>query len=298
MSEELTPEELQQLQPFVTNLDGNIFVLKNLPEVVKGALFSRYSRSTLGVRKLLVKEFLPQIHHGLDVESEELAKQAVDFYDRVLDGYGDDSIAELGGAHLALENISILATKVIQDARIGGSPLEKSTRYVNFTKQISGNFYQPQQILQSSFHDQYFRACQLLFATYQHLFQQLFSWFCKYPSRKEAQQTNIKALERAAKAKTFDLIRGLLPAATLTNMGVFGNGRFFETILMKMRCSELQEVQDIAQNSFLELNKAIPSFVRRAETDHRHFASFHAFYEKSQKILQKFAKPQNHCCCF
>ena len=292
MSDDFHLEHLKTLRLFVTNPEGNIFVLKNLPEVVKGALFSRYSRSSLGVKELLIKEFLPQLSRNLeeDFESESLANEAVAFYDRVLDGYGDDSIAELGGAHLALENISILATKTIQDARIGGSPLEKSTRYVDFTQNIQGRnlFHTPQNIAQSSFNTQYLNACQLLFKTYQELFQQLFQQLFQHESKQKSQKHSIKALERAIKAKTYDLIRGLLPASTLTNMGVFGNGRFFETLLMKMRCSELKEIHDIAKQSFTELNKAIPSFVRRAEPSHRHFIGFQSFLTESQGVLNKF----------
>ena len=143
-NEVFTPEEQVILSSYVTNTDRSIFVLTNLPEVIKGALFSRYSRSTLGLRTLLLRDFIQEkesrfsdIQTGSNqsdsVKKTELAiESAQKFYDRILDGYGDDSIGELGGAHLALENISILATKTVEDARIGGSPLEKSTRYVTF----------------------------------------------------------------------------------------------------------------------------------------------------------------------
>ena len=89
-------------------------------------------------------------------ETELAIESAQNFYDRILDGYGDDSIGELGGAHLALENISILATKTVEDSRIGGSPLEKSTRYVTFAEKITGlsgneefRFYQEPTLLNS-----------------------------------------------------------------------------------------------------------------------------------------------------
>ena len=143
-NEVFTPEEQVILSSYVTNTDRSVFVLTNLPEVIKGALFSRYSRSTLGLRTLLLRDFIQEkesrfsdIQTGSNqsdsVKKTELAiESAQKFYDRILDGYGDDSIGELGGAHLALENISILATKTVEDARIGGSPLEKSTRYVTF----------------------------------------------------------------------------------------------------------------------------------------------------------------------
>ena len=145
-NEVFTPEEQVILSSYVTNTDRSVFVLTNLPEVIKGALFSRYSRSTLGLRTLLLRDFIQEKESGFpdmqtgsnqsnSAKKTELAiEYAQKFYDRILDGYGDDSIGELGGAHLALENISILATKTVEDARIGGSPLEKSTRYVTFAE--------------------------------------------------------------------------------------------------------------------------------------------------------------------
>ncbi|NGX28788.1 MAG: hypothetical protein K940chlam1_00975, partial [Candidatus Anoxychlamydiales bacterium] len=111
-----TKEELLVLQKYVSNTNSNVFVLRNLPEVIKGALFSRYSRSSLGLRKLLLKEFiqnedlsineLTESHNSLENQILQIQK-AQNFYDRILDGFGDDSIGELGGAHLALEKISI-----------------------------------------------------------------------------------------------------------------------------------------------------------------------------------------------
>ena len=146
---EFTDEQVHLLKHFVSNTEKNVFVLRNLPEVIKGALFSRYSRSTLGLRSLLLKEFIQNEDEtsfgaiaGLRKteegnEEQMLAiKKAQSFYDRILDGYGDDSIGELGGAHLALENVSMIAAKVIEDSRLGGSPLEKSTRYIYFDTEI------------------------------------------------------------------------------------------------------------------------------------------------------------------
>ena len=139
--EELSEKQIEILKQFVTNTDSNIFVLRNLPEVIKGALFSRYSRSMLGLRSLLLKDFIlneetnfEQIASAPNDHDDQVMaiQKAQNFYDRILDGYGDDSIGELGGAHLAVENISMLAAKEIEDGRIGGSPLEKSTRYIYF----------------------------------------------------------------------------------------------------------------------------------------------------------------------
>ena len=102
MSEEFTPEEQQILSQFFTNLDKDVFCLINLPEVVKGALFSRYSRSSNSLRKVLLKEFIQMpgvglqdiIDNKVDAQRQFVAIQkAEEFYDRILVGFGDDSVA-------------------------------------------------------------------------------------------------------------------------------------------------------------------------------------------------------------
>src|SRR5438105_15590196 len=137
---EFSAAESSLLGRYFTNLDRPVFALRNLPEVVKGALFSRYSRTEKSLRRVLVDEFLDQPGSGMDPRArhgpDELvnAERAEDFYQRVLVGYGDDSVAELAGAHVAVERVSTLAAKALEDSRIGISPLEKSTRYVRFDR--------------------------------------------------------------------------------------------------------------------------------------------------------------------
>ena len=148
--EEFSERERQLLAPYVSNLDRQVFALIGLPEVVKGALFSRYSRTGKSLRRVLLDEFMLSEESGL---KEALTKRTADpgtdpvqtrkaeeFYERVLVGYGDDSVAELAGAHLAIEDISIIATKVLEDSRLGLSPLEKSTRYVYFDNKREGKW--------------------------------------------------------------------------------------------------------------------------------------------------------------
>src|ERR1700704_4198664 len=171
--EEFSPSQIKTLERFVTNTRSSIFVLRNLPEVIKGALFSRYSRSSLGLRSLLLKDFILNeetafgaisgAQSGVERDETETEdqimaiKKAQNFYDRILDGYGDDSIGELGGAHLALENISLLAAKNIEDCRLGGSPQEKSTRYIYFDQKFQGEylFYREPILMTSAYRDLY-----------------------------------------------------------------------------------------------------------------------------------------------
>src|SRR6267378_6844422 len=137
---EFTSAESAVLARYFTNLDRPVFALRNLPEVVKGALFSRYSRTEKSLRRVLLDEFINEPDSGFQhlsgTQSDDMVavRRAEEFYERVLVGYGDDSVAELAGAHVALERVSTLAAKALEDSRIGISPLEKSTRYVRFDR--------------------------------------------------------------------------------------------------------------------------------------------------------------------
>lgn len=303
--EEFTENQLKILKRYVTNPSGHIFVLRNLPEVIKGALFSRYSRSNLGLRTLLLKEFISNndeaafesIVGKVGAEDEErqaheqmdAIKKAQAFYDRILDGYGDDSIGELGGAHLAIENISMIAAKLLEDSRIGGSPLEKSTRYIYFDQKVNGEylFYREPILMTSAYRDKYVETCNMLFETYSRLIPPMTTIieqrFPKDPLISKAAYT------AALRAKVLDCLRGLLPAGTLTNMGIYGNGRFFEGLIRKLHCQNLAELQDIGKRSHEELAKVIPSFVRRSDITHRSHQSFAQFHEAIQSELKLIA---------
>jgi len=305
--EDFTEAQVAILQKYVTSTTSNIFALINLPEVIKGALFSRYSRSTLNLRTLLLKDFIgneetlfEQIVCNKKTDLSESQKQydsiqkAQNFYDRILDGYGDDSIGELGGAHLAIENISMLAAKSIEDRRIGGSPLEKSTRYIYFDQKHEGEylFYREPIIMTSAYRDIYINTCNLLFDTYRDLIPQLSEIIeKKYPKEPDVSKV---AYTAALRAKVLDCLRGLLPAGTLTNMGLFGNGRFFEGLLQQLGCETLSELQDIARKGFTELSKIIPSFVRRSEPTHKHFKIFQEFRDEMSAEIKELSHTHTH----
>lgn len=300
--EEFSDAQKKSLERFVTNTTKNIFVLRNLPEVIKGALFSRYSRSSLGLRSLLLKEFIQGEETafdkivGLKPEEEakssgqmEAIKKAQNFYDRILDGYGDDSIGELGGAHLAIENVSMLAAKVIEDCRIGGSPLEKSTRYIYFDQKVADQYlyYREPVLMTSAYKEAFLSTCDFLFETYSKLIPPLTEVMeKKFPKEGEISKA---AYGAALRARVLDCLRGLLPAGTLTNMGVFGNGRFWEQLLHKLHSHTLVEMQEIGKQAHEELEKVIPSFVRRSDLQHKHHLGYAKFYETMQAELKNVA---------
>ncbi|MCI0504265.1 FAD-dependent thymidylate synthase [Candidatus Micrarchaeota archaeon] len=283
--ETFTEEERRLLEPFVSNMERPVFVLRNLPEVVKGALFSRYSRSAKSLRRTLLDEFIRNKEIGFDAPSaagkagsgaaksgfEDIVatEKAEQFYDRVLLGYGDDSVAELAGAHIALEDISIIATKVVEDARIGLSPLEKSTRYVYFDQkdeQGRWRYHIEPDLAESEYAGLYRETCDRLFTTYASLIPKVSGYVSERVPRDE--KLSDRAYEAVVRSKTCDIIRGLLPASAKTNMGFFGNGRAYEYLITKLYADPLAEMRALAASMQAELRTAIPSFVKRPDTAH------------------------------
>src|SRR5713226_2521638 len=271
-SPEFNRAEAAVLGRYFTNLDRPVFALRNLPEVVKGALFSRYSRTEKSLRRVLLDEFINDPESGFagivgDAPAADdmvAVKRAEEFYERVLVGYGDDSVAELAGAHMAVERVSTLAAKALEDSRIGISPLEKSTRYVRFDRPgpDGRRLYHRGPELS---HPDYEPAADALFETFSSLLEPVTSAIReRFPI--DPDETD-RAWKSATRAKALDLLRGLLPAGTLTNLGLFGNGRAFEYLITKMAGHELPESNQLAGDLHRELSLVIPAFVRRALDD-------------------------------
>ena len=134
--ERFTPDETRALAPYFTNTDRPVFALTNLPETVKGALFARYSRSAKSVRRLFLDEFLGELPAPSTATTNTVGAERADkLYARVLNEYGDDSVAQLDGAHIACEGVSNVLTKVLEWGRLMAY-LEQSTRYVPYTDRI------------------------------------------------------------------------------------------------------------------------------------------------------------------
>lgn len=311
--------EAKRLAPYFTNLDTPVFGLK-LPQEVAGALFSRYSRSTKGLRRVFLDEFLGDPDLGLEellhgdpakAGQETALKKAREFYDRVLVGYGDDSVAQLGGAHLACENISNVAAKLIEDSRIGIAPLEKSTRYVRFDQKDERGeylFFQEPRIMESPHRDEYLRVMRLLFETYSSQMDLVIQFVrdllpieaveVRHPQTGEplsfAEVADDPRLRRWAesayrstvRAHACDVLRGYLPAATLTNVGLFGVGQAYEYLLTKLYSHELAEARDLAAAMHRELNALIPSFVKRARPSEYLAATAAGVKARAAMVLQ------------
>lgn len=274
-----TPEEIEILKTYVTNPEGNVFAITNMDGLV-GAIYARYSRARGGFREVLLKEFIKD--GKVDVD------RASDLIDRVLVAYGDDSVGELEGAHLSFERISILATKEIEDRRIGGSPIEQSTRYVFYDQKDDDGqwlYYRNPVIMASEFGKDYVKTMDEIFQTYTDLIEPMKNYYMGLKSIEEAEYDILGTGEKQKLAdlkeekdqkafritynsdirtKACDSLRSILPIATLTNVGIFGNGRFFQNVLSHLYTSPYAEAQELALAAQQELDKVIPKYVKRA----------------------------------
>lgn len=262
--ESFSYEEIKILTRFFTNCDRPVFGLINLPEVVKGALFARYSRSPKSLRRLFLDEFYNSEYRLDRIQPNAGNKRAMELYDKVFLEYGDDSVAQLGGAHLACEQVSNILAKFIEKGRLAAY-LEQSTRYVFYNQKINGKykFIIPEEITNSSCKDDYESYMSSLFETYTLIIDRLIPYFQKKYPRNEGENT--RAWENTLKAKACDVARGLLPASTKTNLGIYTNGQSYEYLLIKMFSSEIKEVREYGKMILEELRKIIPSFLVRVD---------------------------------
>jgi thymidylate synthase ThyX len=289
------------LSSHFSNTDRAVFAIITPRQVDRGALMSRYSRSDKTMRRIFLDEFIKD------------PKRGEEFYKRILLEYGDDSVAELGEAQVAIEWISNIAAKKIEDRRIGLSYLEKSSRYVAFDQKIDGHYkyHREELIMASPYADQYLQACDHAFDVYSNniqLMQKFISekepidHFLFFDSnlKRETTYGNLKSdkdIESATriyksviKAKSLDILRGLLPASTLTNLGITGNGRAFEYLLSTMYASGLKETKKLADQLYSELNLIIPAFIGRAND--KYGKTLQSYFENTKAAVYKIA--QNH----
>lgn len=270
-------EEIYLLKPFFTNLDKSVYAIVFLPPEVAGALCSRASRAKEDLRVVFLKEFLKpfieekseygrslkaliDFFHQNPLEIIFSNPRARDFYIKWLAEYGDDSIAQMSGTHLVYSSLSQIAIKHLENMRIGIAPIEKSTRYVDFSSKINDHYryFTPPELKDLNLENDYQQAMDNLFLTYEELYKFYFNYLKeKYPEEKEI----------VLKTKVFDSIRRILPLSTLSQVSFFANGQAFEYMINRCLENELEEIRWAGKRAFEELKKIIPAFLRRIETD-------------------------------
>lgn len=269
-AEEFSPDEADVLRRYFTNLDQPVFALVNLPEVVKGALFARYSRSDKSLRRLFLDEFVGE----LDISGDETIdatvglRRAEELYDKVFFEYGDDSVAQLGGVHLACEQASNILTKVLEWGRLMAY-LEQSTRYIAYDSRLAGRYryFRDPEVLASALGARYISDMDRLFEVYTDLVRDMNGHFRDRLPKSPGDSDFV--YRQAIAAKAFDAVRGVLPAASLSNVGIYGTGQAYESLLVRMRAHPLPEANTYAEMMLAELRKVIPSFLKRVDLPDR-----------------------------
>ncbi|HUF46996.1 MAG TPA: FAD-dependent thymidylate synthase [Vicinamibacterales bacterium] len=265
-----TTAEVATLAPHFTNTDRRVFALVNLPETVKGALFARYSRSAKSLRRLFLDEFAGELAGAAPPAGGAGVGEAraERLYQRVFNEYGDDSVAQLGGVHLAVEDASNLLTKVLERGRLMAY-LEQSTRYIPYTERRGDHwrYLLPRELDEHRLRHQYVAVADAAFDAYARWIDPMRAWFeRRYP--KTARDSD--AVYRSAiRAKALDTLRGMLPAATQSNVGIYGTGQAYEAMLLRMRAHPLAEVRETADLVLVELRKVIPAFLTRVDQPDR-----------------------------
>jgi thymidylate synthase ThyX len=263
--EDFSDAERALLAPHFTNLDRPVFALVNLPETVKGALFARYSRYSGTVRRLYLEEFAEDAAAGTRPFDGAEGERAAGLYERVFLGYGDDSIAQVGGAHVACEWVSNVLTKVLQRGRLAAY-LEQSTRYIPYDKPMSvggGYRYYANEELGPEFG----AAMDEVFSIYSASLKQVEAWAAERWPRGDDEPEG--PWQRSIRAKALDLLRGLLPAATLSHVGIYASGQAYEQMLLRLMASPLPEAREYGDMILNELKQVMPSFVSRVERPDR-----------------------------
>jgi thymidylate synthase ThyX len=263
-SDDLTAAERERLAPHFTDLDGPVFALVNLPETVKGALFARYSRYPGTLRRLFLDEFADSLPAtGATYDNDE-GRRAAELYERIFVGYGDDSVAQLGGAHVACEWTSNILTKILQRPRLGAY-LEQSTRYIAYDTPMPGGGYRYYR--DAELGPQYAAAMDGLFDAYAQALPRVRTWVDESFPRTEGESE--AARRRAVNAKAFDLLRGLLPAASLSHMGIYATGQAYEQLILHLIGHPLPEARRYGEGILAAIKAVMPSFVARVERPDR-----------------------------
>jgi flavin-dependent thymidylate synthase len=268
MSDAFTRQEIATLAPYVTSTEQPVYALKNLPEEVVAVLFAYYSRSRESLRRNLLKLIrdrdvdLEVQHNGSAGEEgglTEAAEKARQFHEKWVVGYGHASVAEHAVVHLAIEDVSIIATKILEESRLA-SYTEKSTRYVLFD---DNKFYRVPRLMESPCAALYEDTVRSLLQTYVKLVPEVVECIkARLPRRTNQSE---RAYDTACRAKAYDLLRYLLPASTLTNLGLTINARALEHLLTKLLSHPLEEVRDLAVAMKRAAVKVVPTLLKYAD---------------------------------
>jgi thymidylate synthase ThyX len=285
-TEDFTHDERSVLSRHFTNLDGPVFALVNLPEAVKGALFARYSRTTKSLRRLFLDEFADDVENAGEAARTGIAR-AERLYDRVFVEYGDDSVAQLGGVHLACEQASQLLAKALEWGRLAAY-LEQSTRYMRYDDRPAGRWRAtvPPEIKDTLLETRYHEYLDQVFGLYGEMFEPMREYYeRRFP--KDAADSDF-VYRSTITAKTCDTLRLCLPAGTRSNLGIYATGQSYEQLLMRLAVHPLSEMRAYGELMKIELRKVIPEFLKRVDVEERGIA-WSRYWERNRERTEELA---------
>lgn len=261
-----------------------------------GAMLARQSRVSGTVIDVLANEFIVTTPEEAEKSGAAIGdvkvQKADQVIERILVQYGDDSVQELEYATVLFNSVSNIATKIIEDRRLGGF-IEQSSRYVLYDERdpVTGAYayYREPTIMAGPHAAEYLRVMDRCFALYSKLAVALKEYYAtlkpmdtaEYAVRpgnptpcKLAELTEEKEIKEFKRVYGFDLktracdtARILLPACTLTNLAMVANGRVFEHLLKRLYSSDVAEFRDIGIRLHATLQKTIPRYVQRAKPE-------------------------------
>src|SRR5436189_1232865 len=286
VTEQFTPEERVTLERHFSSLESPVFALTNLSEVVKGALFARYSRTTKSLRRLFLDEFAEDVA-GSGGGPAIGSARAERLYDRVFVVYGDDSVAQLGGVHLACEQSSQLLAKALEWGRLAAY-LEQSTRYMRYDDRPGGRWRAtvPPEIVDTQLEERYVGLLDDVFATYGRMYEALDAWYRERFPQEPGDSDFV--YRQTILAKTCDTLRLILPAGTRSNLGIYATGQSYEQLLMRLAQHPLAEMREYGDLMKVELRKVIPEFLKRVDADDRGVA-WSAYWRDVRERTQELA---------
>ena len=274
----------EYLDSVVTNSSGNVYVFnENLSPITIAAAMARLSRRGDDMRITILDEFAGKL--GKDGK----------LLQRVITAYGDDSVQQLAGIHLVIENASNLLTKKLEWGRLAAY-LEQSTRYIYFDqKDEKGRYrYHMPKALDKKTKQQYKKTMDTIFDLYSEMVHKLTDYVTDHSDVPEKDRD--MAFKGAVRAQACDAIRPVLPVATKSTVGIFASGQALESLIMHLQSDELMEAQETGKHILNEARKIVPMFLERADKPERGGAmvAYRATTHRAVKELAEAALPANH----
>lgn len=278
-TQRMTEAGREYLKDVVTNADSKVYAFTNkLSPITIAAAMARLSRRPGDMRLTILDEFAHKI--GKD---EKLLQ-------RIITGYGDDSVQQLTGLHLAVEGASQILTKKLEWGRLA-SYLEQSTRYIYYDqKDEQGNYsYYTPDSLQTGVRRQYRTRMDQIFDLYAAIAHGLADYIAKNSS--VPQEERDAAWKNAVRAQACDAARPVLPVAVKSTVGIFASGQALESLITHLASDELPEARQTGDKLLAEARKVIPAFLERADKPDRGGATA-AYRNNTFKAIKQLAN--NH----